>query len=244
MKKIITIAGIGATMLLMTGEVMAEKEGEVNRVADQETTYEKDVLPFLSTYCTSCHDDTKSKGDVTLHDISGDLAAGKDIDLWNTVLKQLELSEMPPAKAKNQPTASEIEKVVGWINAELNKSGNVAKLYHQLESPNFGNLVNHEKLFSGEIKTKPFSPARLWRVSEKVFDNVKSELLGICFLREAPERAIGTDRRAGKWGLDWNDYRDGFDFNNDAFIDQKIDSISLFVQVLSFVENLGRNLTP
>jgi hypothetical protein len=26
-------------------------------------------------------------------------------------------------------------------------------------------------------------------------------LLGICFLREAPERAIGTDRRAGKWGF-------------------------------------------
>jgi hypothetical protein len=25
------------------------------------------------------------------------------------------------------------------------------------------------------------------------------ELLGICFLREAPERAIGTDRRARKW---------------------------------------------
>ncbi len=27
------------------------------------------------------------------------------------------------------------------------------------------------------------------------------ELLGICFLRETPERAIGADRRAGKWGL-------------------------------------------
>jgi hypothetical protein len=26
-------------------------------------------------------------------------------------------------------------------------------------------------------------------------------LLGICFLREAPERANGPDRRAGKWGL-------------------------------------------
>ena len=26
-------------------------------------------------------------------------------------------------------------------------------------------------------------------------------LLGVCFLREAPERAIGSDRRAGKWGL-------------------------------------------
>ena len=173
-KKITTIAGTGAAMLLMTGAVTAEKEGEGTSVAAEETTYQSVVMPFLSTYCTSCHDDTKSKGDVTLHDISADLAGGKDIDLWNTVLKQLELSEMPPAKAKNQPTASEIEKVVGWINAELNKSGNVANLYHQLESPNFGNLVNHEKLFSGEIKTKPFSPARLWRVSEKVFDNVKS----------------------------------------------------------------------
>ena len=26
-------------------------------------------------------------------------------------------------------------------------------------------------------------------------------LQGLCFLREAPERAIGSDRRAGKWGL-------------------------------------------
>jgi hypothetical protein len=29
----------------------------------------------------------------------------------------------------------------------------------------------------------------------------REQLLGICFLREAPERAIGSDRRAGKWGL-------------------------------------------
>jgi len=26
-------------------------------------------------------------------------------------------------------------------------------------------------------------------------------LLGVCFVREAPERAIGSGRRAGKWGL-------------------------------------------
>jgi hypothetical protein len=30
---------------------------------------------------------------------------------------------------------------------------------------------------------------------------VGRSLLVICFLREAPERAIGSDRRAGKWGL-------------------------------------------
>ena len=152
----------------------AEKAGETIGVAADEKTHQSVIRPFLSTYCTSCHGATKSKGDVTLHEISADLATGKDIDLWNAVLKQLVLSEMPPAKEKKKPTASEINKVVGWINAELNKSGNVANLYHKLENPNYGNLVNHEKLFSGEIKTKPFSPARLWRMSEKVFNNTKS----------------------------------------------------------------------
>ena len=75
-------------MLLMAGAVMAEKEGEAISVAADETTYKSVVMPFLSTYCTSCHGETKSKGDVTLNDISADLATGKDIDLWNVVLKQ------------------------------------------------------------------------------------------------------------------------------------------------------------
>ena len=169
MKRTITLLTI-AIALLTAGGLEAKP---ISVVADEET-YKSVVMPFLSTYCTSCHGAKKSKGDVTLNEISADLAKGKDIDLWNSVLNQLVLSEMPPAKEKKQPPASEINKVVDWINAELNKSGNVASLYHKLESPNYGNLVNHQKLFSGEIKTKPFSPARLWRMSEKVFDNVKS----------------------------------------------------------------------
>jgi hypothetical protein len=50
----------------------------------------------------------------------------------------------------------------------------VSDLYAKLESPSFGNYVNHEKLFSGEITAEPFSPARLWRTSPEVFENVKS----------------------------------------------------------------------
>ena len=52
--------------------------------------------------------------------------------------------------------------------------GNDSDLYTKLESPAFANYVNHEKLFSGEITTEPFSPARLWRTSPRVFNNVKS----------------------------------------------------------------------
>ena len=99
------------------------------------------------------------------------------MDLWNLVLKQLVLSEMPPSKEK-QPSASDVSKVIDWINAELDKSGNATSLYQKLEHPDYGNLVNHEKLFNGEIKTKPFSPARLWRTSPNVFDNIKSNYGG------------------------------------------------------------------
>ena len=155
----------------------AEKKPEA-KIADADNrTFESVIKPFLDTHCTSCHGSTKSKGDVTLHNISAKLAIGKDLELWNLVLKQLVLSEMPPSKEK-QPAASDVSKVIDWINAELNKSGNATSLYQKLEHPDYGNLVNHEKLFNGEIKTKPFSPARLWRTSPNVFDNIKSNYGG------------------------------------------------------------------
>jgi hypothetical protein len=42
------------------------------------------------------------------------------------------------------------------------------------------------------------------RLDAQVFRQIQ----GICFLREAPERAIGSDRRAGKWGLLRSSYRE------------------------------------
>lgn len=143
-----------------------------SRLADK-NTFEKIIAPFLRDYCTKCHGDTEQMADVDLSKIRFDLASGHDMELWKTVLRQLHLEEMPPVDEK-QPSKNDKTAVMVWINSELKKSGNVSDLYTKLESPAFGNYVNHEKLFSGEIKTKAFSPARLWRTSPKVFNNVKS----------------------------------------------------------------------
>lgn len=132
------------------------------------------IEPFLSDYCINCHDEETQKGDVDLSAISYDLVSGHNMELWKTVLRQLHLSEMPPVKRRKQPSEEEKDVVIAWINKELKKSGNDSDLYTKLESPAFGNYVNHEKLFSGEVKTEPFSPARLWRTSPRVFDNIKS----------------------------------------------------------------------
>jgi mono/diheme cytochrome c family protein len=155
-----------------SGLQSAEINSDAKDVNADIKTHTTIIAPFLNTYCTSCHGSTKSKGDIRLDTINAALALGKDVDLWNSVLKQLVLSEMPPPE-KKQPDPSEIAKVAEWINSELNKSGNAAQIYQKLGSPNYGNLVNHEKLFSGEIKTPPFTPARLWRIGENVFDNIK-----------------------------------------------------------------------
>ena len=175
MKKLRTTLVIILTLVFSSASCLhaVEPKPETINVNADTKTHKSIVAPFLGTYCTSCHGSTKSKGDVRLDTISADLAMGKDIDLWNLVLKQLVLSEMPPAKEK-QPKTDDINKVVDWINGELKKTGNAASLYQKLESPNYGNFVSHEKLFSGEIKTKPFSPARLWRTSQNIFDNAKS----------------------------------------------------------------------
>ncbi|MDG1492139.1 MAG: hypothetical protein P8R43_09625, partial [Planctomycetota bacterium] len=139
--------------------------------------FKESVRPFLDRYCTRCHSDARAEADVNLVKISSQLASGQDMELWKTVLLQLVVEAMPPSSAK-QPVTRDSEAVARWINGELAKSGNEADIYAKLRSPSFGNYVDHEKLFSGEIETAPFSPARLWRTSPKVFDSLKASYGG------------------------------------------------------------------
>jgi hypothetical protein len=153
--------------------LLAQADQKIIPHSADKKSFDDTVSPFLRKYCADCHADKSNESGVVLSGISFDLVSGKDMELWKTVLQQLHLQEMPPSESE-QPGQRERDVVMLWINTELKKSGNESDLYSKLESPTFGNYVNHEKLFSGEITDKPFSPARLWRTSPEVFDNVKS----------------------------------------------------------------------
>ena len=43
--------------------------------------------------------------------------------------------------------------------------------------------------------------------------------------------------------VDWNNCRNRFDFNDDAFVNEKIDSVGVLVQSFTFIENLCLNLS-
>jgi hypothetical protein len=48
-----------------------------------------------------------------------------------------------------------------------------------MQRPQYGNYVDHDKLFSGEIQEDPYSPARLWRRNPNHFDSAKKTYFGV-----------------------------------------------------------------
>ncbi len=64
---------------------------------------------FLTAYCVSCHSNEKSKGDFNFETFNGKDWANHE--LLNELLTVLREKEMPPKKAKKQPSAEELEAV-------------------------------------------------------------------------------------------------------------------------------------
>ncbi|MDX1565134.1 MAG: DUF1592 domain-containing protein, partial [Phycisphaeraceae bacterium] len=130
----------------------------------------------LKQHCISCHGPKKQKGKLRL-DTMGRLDQAARLDLLNKIQEQLHFNEMPPEEAKAQPTPAQKTALARWVAAELKSSG-ASKLQEKLRYPHYGNYVDHDKLFSGEIKEKPFSPARLWRRNPNHFDLAKRTYFG------------------------------------------------------------------
>ena len=127
------------------------------------------VSRFIESHCIRCHGEEKQKGKLTLHEAPFDFANTKTSDLWLKILEQLKAGDMPPPDEKDQPSDLERNAVIDWIDRQLLTAGSGDAYRKKLLAPDYGNWVNHEKLFSGEIDTPPFSPSRLWRFSPEIF---------------------------------------------------------------------------
>jgi hypothetical protein len=143
--------------------------------ADSRFKVDMSVEGVLQNYCTDCHDASEQKGDVRLDNLAG-LPLDARLDLLNRVQEQVYLGEMPPKK-KQQPTEVERNVLLAWVSGELRKH-NASKLEDKLRMPEYGNVVSHEKLFSGAYRNLPgFTPDRRWLISEFIFDAKMNRLL-------------------------------------------------------------------
>jgi hypothetical protein len=82
--------------------------------------FEKTVRPVLREYCLGCHSTEKQKGDLDLERFSSLDEAKKHPKVWQGVVEQISLGEMPP-KEKPQPTSAQREQLLAWINLVLNE---------------------------------------------------------------------------------------------------------------------------
>ena len=65
-------------------------------IAPSTDGYDARVRPFFKAHCIKCHGPDKSKGELTLHTLDGDLALGRGLERWEDVLDALKFGEMPP----------------------------------------------------------------------------------------------------------------------------------------------------
>ena len=129
--------------------------------------FQKEIRPFLNTYCFECHEGEDADAEYRLDNIDGLVTNGNDVERWEKAYEMLSISDMPPSDAENHPDKLTRRKVENWIKKELKKIGRGPD-DARLSRPEFGNRLDHDDLFSGEHKGPAYSPPRLWRKSKQI----------------------------------------------------------------------------
>lgn len=143
-----------------------------------------ELQELLSKHCITCHSDDHSEAGIRLDELD-QLERQHQQRLLNQIEEQVYLRLMPPAE---QPFMAESDRVA--VLRAVTESFELLQVdsdfRRKLKSPGYGNYVDHTRLFSGEITTPSWSPARLWRTSPHVFDSIKSEWGGVASQMRQP----------------------------------------------------------
>lgn len=173
--KAIFVAGLllAASVLFVPvyadGPKIEVPKADVAAATGEAPSFDAVIKPYLEQHCIRCHGAKVQKGKLSLEKTGDQFTTAKEVELWLSILDMLSFNDMPPPD-EPQPEALETAKVVDWIKQRLEETGEAEAYRKKLISPEYGNWVSHEELFSGDIQTPPFSPSRLWRFSGDIFD--------------------------------------------------------------------------
>ncbi|HEY2953293.1 MAG TPA: DUF1587 domain-containing protein, partial [Verrucomicrobiae bacterium] len=84
--------------------------------------FEREIRPLLKEFCLGCHSREKHKGDLELERFTSLSEVMKQPKVWQGVVEQLSLGEMPP-KDKPQPAPQQREQLLVWAEAVLDEIG-------------------------------------------------------------------------------------------------------------------------
>lgn len=132
---------------------------------------------FLQRYCLDCHGVDSQEGGVRFDFINETIEEGKNAAVWDRVLTQVQIRDMPPSDAL-QPDHQTRMQFVELIEAMLEESGNDQELQKRRSLPQYANYVDHQMLFDGSVTLLPYTPARLWRQRPVIYDEIWGNAYG------------------------------------------------------------------
>ena len=89
--------------------------------------FAQEGLPFMKTYCFSCHAGDAPAAELALNVFSDDLSLIENRDVWDRVLDMVATGYMPPAESEHQPTMEESEAFVAHVEAIFEHADRTAK---------------------------------------------------------------------------------------------------------------------
>ena len=138
-------------------------------------TVPKSIQSVIERRCYECHGGGAEEGHVRLDSLV-DLGHDERLELLNQAQEELFFQRMPPRDAE-QLSDSERKSLAAWLAGELQQFG-ASKLEDKLRRPEYGNYVDHDKLFSGEYADLPgFTYDRRWLISQFILDAKLNRIL-------------------------------------------------------------------
>jgi mono/diheme cytochrome c family protein len=108
------VAWLLASVVAVTASEGAAPGVPTTREQAQEV-FNKQVKPFLATYCSKCHGENKSKGDFTYRYAIKSAGSPAFRQLWNHAAASVKATDMPPEKEDKQPSAAERKMFSDWV---------------------------------------------------------------------------------------------------------------------------------
>lgn len=145
------------------------------------------IRAVLAEACFDCHGGDSPEAQVRLDNLDS-LELPARLALLNRAQDQVFFQTMPP----ESDTLSDFQhdQLAAWLRAELKKH-NASELDKKLTYPDYGNYVDHDRLFDGSIDADPFTPARRWLVSPQIFHQRVNDVFGL----------EGRDRQKNFYGI-------------------------------------------
>ena len=145
------------------------------------------IRPFLRTYRIECHGSKKQKGDRRFDKLTGDFTNLEEAEVFQEILDQLNLAQMPP-EGKKQPPVAELKEVVEQLTQSLAYARKVAHensgkvVLRRLNRAEYLNTIRD--LF--ELKMVGFDPTTTFPPDDSLdgFDNVGEGLVSSSHLMQ------------------------------------------------------------